>query len=112
MAKFDVTHLRVIQPHAAGALKNGPTLEQLHTPFFSQCDKPFGHLINDFFLPPPDTVQIDLGLTNRVNPDETQLRLAIELRGLGGLGSSALDYQTPGLAGLEHGETVYGRYGW
>ena len=55
---------------------------------------------------------IDLGLTNRVNPDETQLRLAIELRGLGGLGSSALDYQTPGLAGLDHGETVYGRYGW
>jgi hypothetical protein len=55
---------------------------------------------------------IDLGLSNRVNPDETQLRLAVELRGLGGLGSSALDYQTPGLAGLDHGETVYGRYGW
>ena len=55
---------------------------------------------------------IDLGVSNRVNPDETQLRLAFELKGLGGLGSSALDYQTPGLAGLEHGETVYGRYGW
>lgn len=59
-----------------------------------------------------DCWAIDLGLVNRVNPDETEVRLAIELRGLGGLGSSALEYQTPGLAGVEHGRTIYGRYGW
>jgi len=55
---------------------------------------------------------IDLGVINRVNPDETQVRLAVELKGLGGLGASALEYQTPGLAGVEHGRTIYGRYGW
>jgi hypothetical protein len=55
---------------------------------------------------------VDIGVVNRVNPDETEVRVALELRGLGGLGSSALDYQTPGLAGVEHGRTIYGRYGW
>ncbi len=55
---------------------------------------------------------IDVGVVNRVNPDETEVRVALELRGLGGLGSSALEYQTPGLAGVEHGRTIYGRYGW
>ena len=59
-----------------------------------------------------DCWAIDLGVVNRVNPDETEVRLALELKGLGGLGSSALDYQTPGLAGVEHGHTIYGRYGW
>ena len=59
-----------------------------------------------------DCWAIDLGVINRVNPDETEVRLAIELRGLGGIGSSALDYQTPGLAGVQHGRTIYGRYGW
>lgn len=55
---------------------------------------------------------IDLGIVNRVNPNETEFRLAVELAGLGGLGSSALEYQTPGLAGVAHGRTIYGRYGW
>jgi LPS-assembly protein len=59
-----------------------------------------------------DCWAIDLGMINRVNPDETEVRVAIELKGLGGLGSSALDYQTPGLAGVQHGRTIYGRYGW
>jgi LPS-assembly protein len=59
-----------------------------------------------------DCWAIDLGVVNRVNPDETQVRLAVHLKGLGGLGSSALEYQTPGLAGVEHGRTIYGRYGW
>jgi LPS-assembly protein len=59
-----------------------------------------------------DCWAIDLGVINRVNPDETQVRLAVHLKGLGGLGSSALEYQTPGLAGVEHGRTIYGRYGW
>jgi LPS-assembly protein len=59
-----------------------------------------------------DCWAIDLGIVNRVNPDETQVRLAVHLKGLGGLGSSALEYQTPGLAGVEHGRTIYGRYGW
>ena len=59
-----------------------------------------------------DCWSVDLGVVNRVNPDETEVRLAVELRGLGGLGSSALEYQTPGLAGVAHGRTIYGRYGW
>lgn len=59
-----------------------------------------------------DCWALDVGVINRVNPDETQVRLAIELRGLGSLGSSALEYQTPGLAGVQHGRTIYGRYGW
>jgi len=59
-----------------------------------------------------DCWAIDLGVVNRVNPDETEVRLAFQLRGLGGLGSSALEYQTPGLAGVAHGRTIYGRYGW
>ena len=58
-----------------------------------------------------DCWSVDLGLLQRVNPDETQFRLAFTLTGLGEIGGSALTYQTPGLAGLEYGAD-YWRYGW
>lgn len=55
---------------------------------------------------------IDLGVTNRKNPDETQFRLSVTLAGLGEVGSSALDYQTPGLAGFKRDPAGSSRYGW
>ncbi len=59
-----------------------------------------------------DCWAIELGVTSRVNPDETQVRLRIELAGLGNVGTSPLQFRSPGLAGLEKGETGYWRSGW
>jgi len=59
-----------------------------------------------------DCWAIELGVTSRVNPDETQLRLRIELAGLGNVGTSPLQFRSAGLAGLEKGETGYWRSGW
>jgi lipopolysaccharide assembly outer membrane protein LptD (OstA) len=55
---------------------------------------------------------IDLGVINRSNPDETQFRVALELGGLGGFGSSALRYKTTGLSGFDTDVARAGRYGW
>jgi hypothetical protein len=55
---------------------------------------------------------IDIGVNNRVNPDETQFRLQVELGGLGSLGSSALRYRTTGLAAFDEITTDARRYGW
>jgi LPS-assembly protein len=59
-----------------------------------------------------DCWAIELGVTSRVNPDENQVRLRIELAGLGNAGASPLEFRSPGLAGLEKGETGYWRSGW
>jgi lipopolysaccharide assembly outer membrane protein LptD (OstA) len=59
-----------------------------------------------------DCWAIELGVSSRVNPDETQMRLRIELAGLGNAGTSPLQFRSPGLAGLEKGETGYWRSGW
>ncbi len=55
---------------------------------------------------------VDLGVTNRKNPDETQFRLSVTLAGIGEMGTSALDYQTPGLAGFKKDPAGKSRYGW
>jgi lipopolysaccharide assembly outer membrane protein LptD (OstA) len=55
---------------------------------------------------------IDIGATNRVNPDETQFRIQVELAGLGSLGSSALSYRSIGLTGFDAIGPGVRRYGW
>jgi hypothetical protein len=55
---------------------------------------------------------LDVGVLDSVNPDELQFRIRIELAGLAGLGSSALSYETPGLAVLDRGLAGAYRNGW
>jgi hypothetical protein len=56
--------------------------------------------------------RVDVGVTNRVNPDETQFRVEVDLGGLGSLGSSALRYRTTGLSGFDDMVAGARRYGW
>lgn len=55
---------------------------------------------------------LDIGVLDSVNPDELQVRIRLELAGLAGLGSSALSYETPGLAVLDRGLAGAYRNGW
>ncbi len=55
---------------------------------------------------------IDVGVLDSVNPDELQFRIRFELAGLAGLGSSALSYDTPGLAVFDRGLAGAYRNGW
>ncbi|RMF23282.1 MAG: LPS-assembly protein LptD [Deltaproteobacteria bacterium] len=55
---------------------------------------------------------IDVGVLNRVNPDELQLRVEVELAGLGSLGSSPLFKTSRRLAALYGVDRGYRRYGW
>jgi lipopolysaccharide assembly outer membrane protein LptD (OstA) len=55
---------------------------------------------------------VDVGVVNRVNPDETQFRVEVDLGGLGSIGSSALRYRTMGLYGFDDPATGARRYGW
>jgi hypothetical protein len=55
---------------------------------------------------------LDIGATHRVNPDETQFRIQVELAGLGSLGSSALSYRSVGLGGFDTIGPGVRRYGW
>ena len=55
---------------------------------------------------------VDIGATNRVNPDETQFRIQLELSGLGSLGSSALNSHSTILGGFDTIGPGTRRYGW
>lgn len=59
-----------------------------------------------------DCWNIELGVVDRVSPNELQLRLQVELRGLTPIGSSALMRTTPGLALFDRGLADALRYGW
>ena len=55
---------------------------------------------------------VDVGVLNRVNPDELQLRVEVELTGLGSVGSSPLFKTSRRLAALYGVDRGYRRYGW
>jgi LPS-assembly protein len=55
---------------------------------------------------------IDMGVVDRVNPNELQVRVQLELSGLGALGSSPLSFHTAGLAGFTAGVAGITRRGW
>jgi len=55
---------------------------------------------------------IDVGVIDRVNPDELEVRVQFELTGLASIGSSALSYSTPGLAAFDRGLLGARRNGW
>ena len=55
---------------------------------------------------------LDIGFVERVNPDEGQLRVMIELAGLGELGSSIASATRPTLEGIHAGEASFVRPGW
>ncbi len=55
---------------------------------------------------------VDIGVINRVNPDETQLRVEVELSGLGSLGSSPLFKTSQRLSALYGVGRGFRRYGW
>ena len=59
-----------------------------------------------------DCWKLDIGFVERVNPDEGQLRVSIELGGLGEIGSSISSTFRPLLEGIHAGEASFMRPGW
>ncbi len=55
---------------------------------------------------------VDFGVVNRVNPDELQVRVEVELSGLGSLGSSPLFKTSQRLSALYGVDRGYRRLGW
>jgi len=55
---------------------------------------------------------IDLGVIDRVNPNELEVLIRFELTGLASVGSSALSYDTPGLATFDRDLIDARRNGW
>lgn len=59
-----------------------------------------------------DCWALDIGYVERVNPDEGQLRVLVELSGLGDLGSSISSTLRPSLEGIHASEASFVRSGW
>lgn len=59
-----------------------------------------------------DCWNIEIGVVDRVSPDELQVRVQVELKGLAQVGSSALMRSSPGLALFDRGLYDARRYGW
>ncbi|HYC56783.1 MAG TPA: LPS assembly protein LptD [Candidatus Binatia bacterium] len=59
-----------------------------------------------------DCWSIGLGVIERVNPDEFQVRVAIELAGLGGIGKGAISRTTPALDDVAYEDVGFWRPGW
>ncbi len=55
---------------------------------------------------------IDLGILSRVNPDEVQLRLLVELAGIGDVGQSAAERTSPALDDIAYDDLGFWRAGW
>ncbi|HYB98098.1 MAG TPA: LPS assembly protein LptD [Candidatus Limnocylindrales bacterium] len=59
-----------------------------------------------------DCWSIGVGIIERVNPDEFQVRVAIELAGLGGIGSGATSRTSPALDDVAYEDVGFWRPGW
>jgi LPS-assembly protein len=59
-----------------------------------------------------DCWSVGLGVVERVNPDEFQVRVAFELRGLGGFGGGAIQRTSPALDDVEYDDVGFWRAGW
>ncbi len=56
--------------------------------------------------------RVDVGIIERVNPDELQFRVLVDLAGLTGFGSSATDFRTATLDEVRYGDVGFWRPGW
>ncbi len=59
-----------------------------------------------------DCWTVDLGVVERVNPDELQFRMVVELAGLTSLGGGAGDDPSPALRDVSYGDEGFWRPGW
>ena len=59
-----------------------------------------------------DCWNIEIGVIDRVSPDELQVRVQVELKGLASIGSASLMRSSPGLALFDRGLYDARRYGW
>lgn len=55
---------------------------------------------------------VDLGILSRVNPDELQLRVLVELAGIGNVGEPAANRTSPGLDDIAYEDLGFWRAGW